>query len=49
MSLCNLPTITLPAPSFDILSLITALLALLGIPLPPMPTIPLPALFCPLD
>lgn len=49
MSLCNFSNLSLPAPSFDILALITALLALLGITLPDMPTVPIPTPFCPLD
>jgi hypothetical protein len=48
-SLCNMPSLSIPIPTFDILAIITAMLKLLGITLPAMPTIPFPAPFCPLD
>lgn len=48
MSLCNPPPLSLPNPP-DILSAIIQALGVLGIHIPPMPSIPLPAPFCPLD
>jgi len=47
-SACSPPSLTIPSPT-SILDLIVQLLAGLGISIPPMPTIPLPAPFCPLD
>ncbi len=49
MSLCDLPTLTIPVPTFDPIALLEDLLSLFGISLPPMPTIPIPSGFCPLD
>jgi hypothetical protein len=48
-SLCNPPSLSLVAPSFDILALIVAALQSLGISLPKMPTIPIPKPPCGLD
>lgn len=47
-SLCTPPSLTIPNPT-SILAAIIAALAALGIQIPPMPTIPIPAPFCPLD
>jgi hypothetical protein len=47
-SLCNPPTITIPNPT-SVLAAILAALAALGVQIPPMPTIPLPAPPCFLD
>lgn len=49
MSLCNSPTLSLPAPPTDVVAILKALLALLGISIPPMPSIPGPPVYCPLD
>jgi hypothetical protein len=49
MSLCSPPSLTVPLPSIDLIALLKTLLAILGITPPQMPTIPMPALFCPLD
>ena len=49
MSLCNPPSISISVPDFDIIALLEDLLSLFGITLPQMPTISLPAPFCPLD
>jgi hypothetical protein len=47
-SLCTPPSITIPNPA-SVLAAIIALLEGLGVQIPPIPTIPLPAPFCPLD
>ena len=49
MSLCNPPSLTVPTPPLDLVALLKALLGALGIHLPQMPSIPMPAPFCPLD
>jgi hypothetical protein len=49
MSLCNFGALTIPVPPFDLVALLKALLAALGISIPQMPTIPFPPPFCPLD
>jgi hypothetical protein len=48
MSDCQLPSLTLPNPP-DLLGAIVAALQALGISIPPLPTIPAPPAFCPLD
>jgi hypothetical protein len=48
MSLCNPPTVTLPQPA-SVLAAILAAFAALGIAIPAMPSIPLPAPYCALD
>lgn len=45
---CQLPTVSLAVPT-DLLALILAALAALGITIPPLPSIALPALPCPLE
>lgn len=47
-SACNMPSLSLPGLP-DPLELILQALASLGIQIPELPTIPLPAPFCPLD
>lgn len=49
MSLCNAPSLSIPTPTLDPLAIITVILGVLGFKIPPMPTIPMPAPFCPLD
>jgi hypothetical protein len=48
-SKCNMPVITIPIPSFDPIAILEAILAIFGITLPQLPTLQLPAAFCPLD
>lgn len=48
-SLCNPPSLSLPQPPSDILAVIVAALAALGVQIPKLPTIPIPPGFCPLD
>ena len=49
MSLCNYPSLSIPLPALDPLAIITVILGVLGLSIPPMPSIPMPAPFCPLD
>jgi hypothetical protein len=49
MSLCNLPKLTIPQPSIDVLAIAVALLQGLGVSIPKLPTIAFPTLFCPID
>ena len=49
MSLCNLPSLEIPIPNIDPMAALIAILQLLNISIPQMPTIALPAPFCPLD
>jgi hypothetical protein len=44
-----MPVIQFPVPSFDPIALLMALLSIFGITLPQLPTLQLPAAFCPLD
>jgi hypothetical protein len=48
-SLCNYASLSIPVPTFDPIAILKALLQALGLHIPQMPTIPLPAPFCPLD
>lgn len=49
MSLCNPPSISLPSLPDPLAALIQVLEGLGLWPPPPLPTIPLPNFFCPLD